>query len=205
MGMSQFEAALCLTLELIKHPTILNHQVGNKFQRDIALQFFVPRKPDNPHSASPEDLDQRVAAKDSLPIGELTRRRFRDAARVLISHIEKITIIEMERKVKAGVEPPLLALCCGSLGDLCCLSEIVYTTLQGLVSTGSLSARSTSIQIFDRYPNFNKWSVLISNENQNGCKSRVRKRLTHKTGKCKRRGDPDSNFLSAVKCRTLAG
>src|SRR5258708_575550 len=39
MRMRQFEAALCLTLELIKHRTISNHQVGKKFQRDIALQF----------------------------------------------------------------------------------------------------------------------------------------------------------------------
>src|SRR5438034_8453271 len=101
MGMSQFEAALCLTLELIKHRTLLNHQVGNKFQRNIALQFFIACQPDNSHSASPKDLDQREAAKNSLSTGELTRRRFRDAARLLISHIEKISIVKRERKVKA--------------------------------------------------------------------------------------------------------
>src|SRR5439155_3214898 len=101
MRMSQFEAALCLTLELIKHSTILNHQVGNKFQRDIALQFFIACQPDNSHSASPEDLDQRVAAKNFLPVGELTRRRACDAACALVSHIEKISIVKMERKVKA--------------------------------------------------------------------------------------------------------
>src|SRR5947207_2639541 len=102
MRMSQFEAALCLTLELIKHRTILNHQVGNKFQGDIALEFFIACQPDNSHSASPEDLDQRVAAKDFLSAGELTRRRACDAARLLISHIEKISIVKRERKVKAG-------------------------------------------------------------------------------------------------------
>jgi hypothetical protein len=30
------------------------------------------------------------------------RRRFRDAARVLVSHVDKISIIKVERKVKAG-------------------------------------------------------------------------------------------------------
>src|SRR5438046_1295061 len=101
MRMGQFEAALCLTLKLIKYRTILNHQVGNKFQRDIALQFLVACEPYNPHSASPEDLDQRVAAKDLLSAGELMRCRFRDAVRLLISHIEKISIVKRDRKVKA--------------------------------------------------------------------------------------------------------
>src|SRR6266567_3242389 len=66
MRMSQFEAALCLTLELIKHGMILNHQVGKKFQRDIALQFFIACQPDNSHSASPKDLDQRVGIAESV-------------------------------------------------------------------------------------------------------------------------------------------
>src|SRR5436309_14765166 len=99
MRMSQFEAALCLTLELIKHSTILNHQVGNKFQCDVALQFFVACQPDNSHSASPKDLDQRVAAKNSLPAGELTRRRRCDTARALGSHLNSIYIIKIRKEV----------------------------------------------------------------------------------------------------------
>src|SRR5436190_18667226 len=94
MGMSQFEAALCLTLELIEHRTILNHQVWKKFQRDIALQFFIACQPDNSHSASPEDLDQRVAAKNFLSAGELTRRRACDIARTFVSHLDRIYIIK---------------------------------------------------------------------------------------------------------------
>src|SRR5260370_24145174 len=101
--MSQFEAALCLTLELIKHSPVLNHQVGDKFQRNIALQFFVACQPDNSHSAAPKDLDQRVAAKDSLPPGELTRRRRCDTARALVSHLDRVYIIKVGRKSKAGV------------------------------------------------------------------------------------------------------
>ena len=71
--MRQFEAASCLTSELIKRCVILNHQIGKKFQRHIALQLFIARKPDNSHSASPEHLDQRVTAKDFLSAGKLTR------------------------------------------------------------------------------------------------------------------------------------
>src|SRR5260370_15025426 len=90
MRMSQFEAALRLTLELIKHSTILNHQVGDKFQRDITPQFFVACQPDTSHPASPEDLDERVAAKDLLPAGKLTRRRVCDIARALVSHLDRV-------------------------------------------------------------------------------------------------------------------
>src|SRR6266481_2706241 len=106
MRMSQFEAALCLMLELIKHRTILNHQVGNKFQRDIALQFFIACQPDNSHSASPEDLDQRVAAKDFLSAGELTRRRTCDIAQAFVSHLDRVYFIKMGRKPKAGRRSP---------------------------------------------------------------------------------------------------
>src|SRR5260370_27672074 len=90
--MSQFEAALCLMLELIKHRTILNHQVGDKFQRDIALQFFVVCQPDNPHSASPQNLDQSVAAKDSLTAGKLMRSRSGDTPHALLSPLDKISV-----------------------------------------------------------------------------------------------------------------
>src|SRR5437899_10466662 len=65
--MCQFEATFCLAPELVERGTIVNHQVGKKFERDIALQFFVARKPDYSHSASPEDLDQRVRPKTFCP------------------------------------------------------------------------------------------------------------------------------------------
>src|SRR5215510_14381186 len=88
MRMSEFEAALCLPLELIKHCMILNHQVGKKFQRDIALQFFIARQPDNSHSASPEDPDQRVTAKDFLSATEFTRCRAYEVACAFVTHFE---------------------------------------------------------------------------------------------------------------------
>src|SRR5437764_1897531 len=101
MRMSQFEAALRLMLELNKPRTILNHQVGNKFQRDIALQFFVACQPDNSHPASAQHLDQRVAAKDFLSAGELTRRRACDIAQAFVSHLDRVYVIKMGRKPKA--------------------------------------------------------------------------------------------------------
>ena len=54
--MRQFQATLRLTLKLIQQRTILDHQIGKKFQCDIALQLFIVRQPDNPHSTSPEHL-----------------------------------------------------------------------------------------------------------------------------------------------------
>src|SRR5205085_5472551 len=86
MRMRQFEAAFCLALELIEHGMILDHQVVKKFQRDIALQFFIASKPDNSHSASPEHLDQRVTAKNFLSAGQLTRCRAYDIACAFVTH-----------------------------------------------------------------------------------------------------------------------
>ena len=72
--MRQFKAALCLAFKLIQHRTISNHQVRKKFQRDIALQFFVAREPNNPHSASAKYLHQRIATKHDLAAGSVERR-----------------------------------------------------------------------------------------------------------------------------------
>lgn len=88
MRMSQFEAALRFSLQLIKHCLILNHQVGKKFQRDIALQFFIPRQPDYSHSASPEHLDQGVTAKNFLSAGKLTRCCTYHTACAFVTHFE---------------------------------------------------------------------------------------------------------------------
>ena len=99
MQMRQFEAALCLALELVKRRTILNHEVGKKFQRDIALQFFIPRQPDDSHSASPEDLDQRVTAKNFLSAGKLTRSRGYHIACAFRTHFEQVYIINLRSKL----------------------------------------------------------------------------------------------------------
>ena len=86
MRMRQFEAAFGFAPELIKRRTIVDHQIGKKFQRDIALQLFIARQPDNPHPASPEDLDQHVTAKDFLSAGKLTRSRGYYIACAFVAH-----------------------------------------------------------------------------------------------------------------------
>ena len=99
VAMSQVEATFCLAPELVKRRTILDHQIGKKFQRDIALQFFVPCKPDNPHPTSSEDLDHSVAAKNFLSAGKLTRSRVYDIACALVTHFEpKYTSSRWEAK-----------------------------------------------------------------------------------------------------------
>ena len=99
--MRQFQATLRLTLKLIQQRTILDHKIGKEFQRNIALQLFIVRQPDNSHSASPEDLDQRVTAKNFLSAGKLTRSRAYDIACAFVTHLGSLFMIKMERKVKA--------------------------------------------------------------------------------------------------------
>src|SRR5438034_9233671 len=104
--MRQFEATLCLAPQLIEGCMILNHEIGKKFQRDIALQFFIARQPDNSHSASPEDLDQCVTAKNFLSAHELTRCRAYDVACAFVTHFEQVYIIKVGRKLKARRATP---------------------------------------------------------------------------------------------------
>ena len=92
MRMSQFEAPLRLALQLVKRRAILDHQIGQKFQRDLALQFFVARQPHNSHSAPAKYFDERVAAKDFLSAGELTRRRRCDIACAFVTHFDGLYI-----------------------------------------------------------------------------------------------------------------
>lgn len=88
MRMSQFEAAFCFAPELIKRRAVLNHEVGKKFQRHLALQLLISRQPDNAHSASPEDPDQRVTAKNFLSAGKLTRCCAYHVASASVAHFE---------------------------------------------------------------------------------------------------------------------
>lgn len=73
MRVGEFEGALCLAPELIKDCAIFNHEVGEKFQRDIALQFFIVCQPDNSHSAPPKHLEQRVTAKNFFSADRIQR------------------------------------------------------------------------------------------------------------------------------------
>jgi hypothetical protein len=59
--------------KLIQQRTILDHQVGKKFQRDVALQFLVARQPHNSHSAPAKHLDELVAGKHNFTAGSIQR------------------------------------------------------------------------------------------------------------------------------------
>ena len=59
--------------QLIQQRTIMDHQVGKKFQRDMALQFFVTRRPYDTHPAAAKDFHQRVATKHRLSAGSIER------------------------------------------------------------------------------------------------------------------------------------
>ena len=72
--MRQFQGPLRLMFKLIQQCTILDHQVGKEFQRDIAFEFFMARQPHNAHPASAKHLDQLVAAKHHLSAGGIQRR-----------------------------------------------------------------------------------------------------------------------------------
>src|SRR5438132_12067793 len=102
--MCQCDDTVCVAPELVERGKIVNHQVDKKVERDIALQFFVSRMPDYCHTASPEDLDQRVTAKNFLSAGKLTRSRVCDVTRALVSHLAILFMLKMERKIKAAVE-----------------------------------------------------------------------------------------------------
>src|SRR5438034_4801562 len=64
----EFQATSGLALEIAQYGSIVNDQVGEKFERDIALQFFVVRQPDNSHSASAQNPNERVTAKSLCPL-----------------------------------------------------------------------------------------------------------------------------------------
>ena len=52
----------------------MNDQFREEFQRYFALQFFIAGQPDDPHSASAQNLNERVAAEQSLSADKLTLR-----------------------------------------------------------------------------------------------------------------------------------
>ena len=98
--MCQIEATFGFPLELIERRAIANHQVGEKLQRDVPVEFFIACKPDNPHAASSEHLDQRVAAEDLLSACKLARSRGHDIACAFVTHVVEVYNIGLERKLK---------------------------------------------------------------------------------------------------------
>src|SRR4029453_4238685 len=77
---SEFQATSGLALEIAQHRGIANNEVGQKFERDIALQFFVVRQPDNPHSSSAQNPNERVTTEEFLSVDKLALRHVWRAA-----------------------------------------------------------------------------------------------------------------------------
>src|SRR5436305_9680170 len=83
MWMSQLERAPGLPLQIVESRAILQHQVRQKLQRNLALQLFIARQPDNAHPPAPKDFDQRVTAEKLLPGPILTQRRLRASTQIV--------------------------------------------------------------------------------------------------------------------------
>src|SRR5262245_48812457 len=95
--MRQFQAPLGLMFQLIQQRSILDHQVGKEFQRNLEFQFFVARQPHNPHSAAAKDFEQPEATKYDLSAGGIQRR------------LEKTTRATSLRRVRRDFGSALLA------------------------------------------------------------------------------------------------
>ena len=80
----------------------MHDNVGQKLERDLALQLFIARHPDNPHPASAQNLNERVAAEKSLSADKLTLRHVRRVAGSLVAHPARIMPEETAIKPKTG-------------------------------------------------------------------------------------------------------
>src|SRR6266704_5272689 len=78
----------------------MHNYVGKKFERDLALQFFVMGQPDNSHSASAQNPSERVTAEESLSADKLTLRHVRRPAGSLVAHAARIILEETAIKPK---------------------------------------------------------------------------------------------------------
>src|SRR5437588_11198860 len=85
----------------------MHDYVGKKLQGDFTLQFLIPRQAHNAHPASPENLDQRVAAEEFLPADILAQRRIQSGAGHVITHLTSLMTgkTEIKRKPNSDVIP----------------------------------------------------------------------------------------------------
>jgi hypothetical protein len=98
--MSQFEAALCLTPQLTQGAGIANNQIRKKLKSNVAFQFFIARQPDNSHSSSAQNPNERVTAEESLSADKLALRHVRRTAGSLAAHAARIMLEEAAIKPK---------------------------------------------------------------------------------------------------------
>ena len=70
----QLEAAPGLAFHVAEDRAVVNDQLGQELERDIALEFVIARQPDDAHSAAAKGFDQRVTAKYVLPCRKVMQR-----------------------------------------------------------------------------------------------------------------------------------
>ena len=83
---SELEASPCFALEIVQHGPVVNNQIREKLEGDIALQLFVARQPDDSHAAAAERLYQTVALEKLLATSILMQRDIQPIVGSLVTH-----------------------------------------------------------------------------------------------------------------------
>ncbi len=137
--MRQLKAPASFPLQFVQKRAVEHNDVRQEFERHLALQFFVPRQPDDSHPATSQDLIQRVAIKDLLTPRVIPRGYVEPEA--LVSHVpvEKdsyngVDMIQYFAVIAAWVGEKDLA---GAFGARCWLysAREVLGTLRGRSDT----------------------------------------------------------------------
>src|SRR5260370_36499214 len=90
----KLKTAARLAFQVVEQCTVMYKPLRKEFQRHVALQFFITRQPDNSHPPLPQNINQRIAAEESLSDGKLTLRHLRRAASLLSAHAVRILLEE---------------------------------------------------------------------------------------------------------------
>ena len=106
--MGQVEAAPRFALHVAQHRAVVHDQLGQELERDIALELLIAGQPDHAHAAAAQGLDQRVAIKDFLPVGKVSRRSIQALFGGFATHPQQVSETrksdkgENQRPVPAG-------------------------------------------------------------------------------------------------------
>ena len=104
----QIEAAPGLALHVAQHRAVVNDELGQKFERDIAFQLVVACQPDNAHPAATESLDQSVAVEDFLPVGKVSHGRIQSVAGGFTTHTRRLA--KQKNRIKHKIKSLLHAV-----------------------------------------------------------------------------------------------
>src|SRR5207248_7065323 len=100
----QVQAAPRLALHVAQHRAIVDDQLGEKLERDVAFELVIVRQPDDAHAAAAERLDQSVAVEDFLPVGKVSRSRIQAVSSSLATHARQINERAAAYKAKKSKE-----------------------------------------------------------------------------------------------------